>query len=515
MAETTTDIAFIMKLKDEVSTALVKSQTALQKYQKQTELTTKTAKDANTQYKAATSQLGNLNKVLVTLGITTLASGFAIKTLVSAFESMNAINTQTQYSVALLGPAAQTAYNQMQPAFKGIGASVLATASQVNAAYGIISTASGKTVLTTAELQGAFTVAKTAGVSFQTAAQAIGNAMRGNEDPLRQLVGVYGYKGLSDVLAKSQMAFQNNLTPMQKTQYQLMVIRDDLSQKLQPVLAAFLKIWNDIPQPMKEAIIIFAGVVVGILAIASAIAILTIAFGALDIASGGLLLAIGLAITGIIMLILNWGKVWDWLQEHSAQVMAAIAILFGPLGVLIDGIILLIKNWGKVWDWLKTVAGDAWKGIKDVWTAASAWFGSLWDGIKTIFSNAWAWIEGIINDMTSAINRVIALADKITGVHIGAIPQLSLPTAPAIMGPAIPGMASGGIVTKPTIAMIGENYNKEAVVPLSKTNLAGGGLVINLYATTADRNALASFAEKLAPFLQQNNRRGPAGAATY
>jgi hypothetical protein len=46
----------------------------------------------------------------------------------------------------------------------------------------------------------------------------------------------------------------------------------------------------------------------------------------------------------------------------------------------------------------------------------------------------------------------------------------------------IPGLADGGIVTKPTLAMIGEGGESEAVIPLSKLNQVGGSgdLTINV-----------------------------------
>jgi hypothetical protein len=51
--------------------------------------------------------------------------------------------------------------------------------------------------------------------------------------------------------------------------------------------------------------------------------------------------------------------------------------------------------------------------------------------------------------------------------------------------PKIPLLAKGGIITKPTLAMVGEGRESEAVIPLSKLNsmISGGanGLVVNVY----------------------------------
>jgi hypothetical protein len=67
--------------------------------------------------------------------------------------------------------------------------------------------------------------------------------------------------------------------------------------------------------------------------------------------------------------------------------------------------------------------------------------------------------------------------------------------------PDIPMLADGGIVTKPTLAMIGE-AGPEAVIPLNR----GGGMgnvTINVYSTLAD----ATLPDKIVNALRQYNRR--------
>jgi hypothetical protein len=76
-----------------------------------------------------------------------------------------------------------------------------------------------------------------------------------------------------------------------------------------------------------------------------------------------------------------------------------------------------------------------------------------------------------------------------------------------IAGGGIPKMAEGGIVSKPTLALIGE-AGPEAVVPLSKMNAGGGGDVnINVtggLATSAEIgqsvvNALRAYSRSAGP----------------
>ena len=97
------------------------------------------------------------------------------------------------------------------------------------------------------------------------------------------------------------------------------------------------------------------------------------------------------------------------------------------------------------------------------------------------------------------------LASKVAGA-ISKIPGVS-----AIAGAAgklfggIPGLAAGGIVTQPTLAVVGE-AGPEAVIPLSKMNQMGN-VTININANVADER----LGDVIVNALRQYNRRsGPA-----
>jgi hypothetical protein len=90
----------------------------------------------------------------------------------------------------------------------------------------------------------------------------------------------------------------------------------------------------------------------------------------------------------------------------------------------------------------------------------------MWNGIKNGLSSALNGAIGLINRAIGGINTLIRGANRVPGVNI---PQV----------PYIPYLASGGVTTGPTLAMIGEGREQEAVLPLSKLqgmlNMAGGG----------------------------------------
>ena len=81
------------------------------------------------------------------------------------------------------------------------------------------------------------------------------------------------------------------------------------------------------------------------------------------------------------------------------------------------------------------------------------------DGLKAVG-------KGFIDFILWPLDGIINLANKIPGVNI--------PSASGTLQEVI-GLKEGGIVTKPTMAMIGEGGESEAVIPLSKMGDMMGG----------------------------------------
>ncbi|WP_030744437.1 phage tail tape measure protein [Streptomyces sp. NRRL F-5135] len=186
---------------------------------------------------------------------------------------------------------------------------------------------------------------------------------------------------------------------------------------------------------------------------------------------------------------------------------------------LIAVIVLIVVYWdeikaatGRAWDWIVSKLSGAWSWI-------SGKVGSVWDWIVSKISSAWSWITSKVNtgvgmvmgyiqqlaaipgkvsnwfgqvitwisrlpgriaavasgmwdaiprEFRSAINQVIGAWNGLSftiggGSILGkSIPSLTLST------PNIPYLAEGGLTTGPTLAMIGEGTEQEAVLPLSK-----------------------------------------------
>lgn len=129
---------------------------------------------------------------------------------------------------------------------------------------------------------------------------------------------------------------------------------------------------------------------------------------------------------------------------------------------------------GAVISFFSTVFSSAWEAIKGVFSNVASFFQGVWDSIVSIFTSIGTAVSdaisgavkgainavlngaaGIINGFISAINFAIGIINAIPGVSIGKLSPLEVPQ-----------LATGGIVSDPTLAMIGEGKQQEAVVPL-------------------------------------------------
>jgi hypothetical protein len=182
----------------------------------------------------------------------------------------------------------------------------------------------------------------------------------------------------------------------------------------------------------------------------------------------------------IVLIIVYWdeiaaatGEVWDWITAKLSAawdlIMLGVATVWDWISGIVNDTITWIADkvtWGidkvmDTFDWLSDLPGKVagWFGDVVDWVAGlpgriSRAASGMWDGIKnsfkdTINSLIWLW-----NNLSFTIGG---------GSFMGMdIPELTLHT------PDIPYLAEGGITTGPTLAMIGEGAEQEAVLPLSK-----------------------------------------------
>ena len=98
----------------------------------------------------------------------------------------------------------------------------------------------------------------------------------------------------------------------------------------------------------------------------------------------------------------------------------------------------------------------------------------IWDGMVSGIKGAINSVIGSINGFIRSINSIkirvpgvdIPLVGRVGGFSVG-MPNI----------PEIPSLAKGGIVNRPTLAMLGES-GPEAVIPLGRRG--GAGITVNL-----------------------------------
>ena len=131
---------------------------------------------------------------------------------------------------------------------------------------------------------------------------------------------------------------------------------------------------------------------------------------------------------------------------------------------------------------------------------------SLFDAIKTGVTASVDFIKGYLNTVLGFYKSIFNGIAKLWNSSIGKL-SFEVPSwVPGLGGkgfsvPKIPMLADGGIVTGPTLAMIGER-GPEAVIPLNRGGI-GGNITVNVYSTLAD----ASLPDKLVNALRAYNRR--------
>jgi len=143
--------------------------------------------------------------------------------------------------------------------------------------------------------------------------------------------------------------------------------------------------------------------------------------------------------------------------------------------------------------------------INNLFTAIKTGVMTSVDFLKSYLGTVLGFYKGIFDGIVKGVNVVLGMIGKLVGA-IKSIP--SLPNIGGAIGGLIgkiPGLAEGGIVTSPTLAMIGEGGEPEAVIPLSKMN-GMGSVTININSAVADAN----LGDIIVNALKQYNRRsGP------
>ena len=220
----------------------------------------------------------------------------------------------------------------------------------------------------------------------------------------------------------------------------------------------------------------------------------------------GWLLPAGPLVKGILFLKNNWKEIWNNIKDTFTTVATFIKDIYNskfgwllPFGPLYKAIMFLKVNWKEIWNSIKTTFTTVTDSLKATFETVKSTILGIWDGLTSGIKSSINTIIGAINSFIRGINAIkieIPGIGKKTVAGVTVFPgwgglSLGLPNIPEI-----PTLAQGGIVSRPTLAMLGES-GPEAVVPLG----SGAGMTVNLV-INGDINGMDDFEQKVTSVIR-------------
>jgi len=160
----------------------------------------------------------------------------------------------------------------------------------------------------------------------------------------------------------------------------------------------------------------------------------TAAFVAENVATLGMVAAIGAVIAAVVFLATHWTQAWDtikqivasaveWVKSHLTLVMVALAALLGPIGVLIDGFILLATKWREITSTIATLASNLVGAVTGFFAHLPGDIIRVVEGIPGDFAALWRLVEsgvskligGIVHFFSTLPSKVVSAVESLPG----------------------------------------------------------------------------------------------------
>jgi hypothetical protein len=365
----------------------------------------------------------------------------------------------------------------------------------------------------------------------------VGNVAGAQEMILKELERQYGgnaaaaaqgYAGALDSLGESFYDLQKALGPF--IDQALTPLVNSLTDLVNFITERVVPILDSLPGPLKTVVGFVGALAVGIAAIAGPLLLVlpglvtlgkviaglkigaTIA-GWLG-AAGPAIVAIKAAFSGLLafftgtllpgLLAFFSGPV-GWTVLAVAAVVAMAILFRKPLTDFATWLVSWGKPissfWAGLWNGLVNVVNTAATTIKSVFTGVGTAIKAVLNGVLRGVFGA---VNGAIANINGLINRANALSARVKGPQLPTLPRLSVPQ-----------FAQGGVVTGPTLAMVGEGGEAEYIIPASKMaaasanylNGARGGAVIPAYASGGFVGGSAQINVTTGPVMQQGGQQ--------
>jgi hypothetical protein len=163
-----------------------------------------------------------------------------------------------------------------------------------------------------------------------------------------------------------------------------------------------------------------------------------------------------------------------WVQANLPTIMSVAGQVFGAIANVVKSVMPIILELAKV---VLPILGVAASVLFKALDIAFKGIGGAFEALGNVFETVADVITGVVSGVVGAFKAIYnAFASFWNSIDIS-FPRIDVPFFGTIGGfsiglPDIPMLAQGGIVTKPTLALIGES-GPEAVIPLGASQSAG------------------------------------------
>jgi TP901 family phage tail tape measure protein len=169
---------------------------------------------------------------------------------------------------------------------------------------------------------------------------------------------------------------------------------------------------------------------------------------------------------------------WDTLVQYISSAIDLVATKINNVWQTVvafftNNVATPIRDaWTALTEFLPKAMENLGKHVQNIWTGVV-------NTIKNAIRNVLQFIANALNGIGSQINRLVATFNRLPGPDIAFLPTLSVPQ-----------FAEGGVVSGPTLAMVGEGGEPEYIVPQSKAS----GFAANWMAGQRGAAAIPAFA---------------------
>lgn len=278
-------------------------------------------------------------------------------------------------------------------------------------------------------------------------------------------------------------------------------------------LTSFVDAFNKIPEPLQKTVVAFGSIAIAVSLIAgplmNLIKLLGVVAGATGLGALGATIAgwagaVGPAVTAITAAL---GGLLTWVT--TTLLPGLVAVFSGPVGwaalaiIAVTGLCIVFrKQLGDLMTWWFNLVGETFKnifnGLKqytesatqvfisigaafnqyvikpigDLWGSAmeflpkamqkaAQFVQGVWNGLINAIRDAF---NGFINNINDRLNGAIAQVNRLIDAY-NRLPTPNISRAPSV---SLPRFATGGVVSGPTVAMVGEGGQREYIVPESR-----------------------------------------------